>query len=96
MTDCFYIELYRDNDRYEVTIEKPMNNENILAFRAHSPVTSRRRLAAFVGPTSPVNANKIYEHLKSPSRDQRSSPDHKRFLNIIRSDDYKGYERVAR
>ena len=34
----------------------------------------------------------IYERLKSPSR-LKSSPNH---VDLIRSDDFKGYERVGR
>jgi hypothetical protein len=53
---------------------------------------SKRKLAAYVGPISPVLANSIYSRLKSPASLRRTP----QYIDIIRSDDIKGYERVIR
>lgn len=59
-----------------------------------SPNLSRTssKLAGYVGPVSPNVANEIYERLKSPAKLRRSPLN----LDILRSDDYKGYERILR
>ena len=52
----------------------------------------QHRLVAYVGPVSPTVANDIYERIRAPSR-LRQSPSNR---DILRSDELKGYERIAR
>ncbi|RNA15256.1 ankyrin repeat and LEM domain-containing 2, partial [Brachionus plicatilis] len=100
---CFYVPLFRDDDKGDVVIEKPspklvrtldktefdITKKNFISpglTRTHS------KLAGYVGPVSPNVANEIYERLKSPAKLRRSPLN----LDILRSDDYKGYERILR
>lgn len=100
--------VYRDEERGDVTVDKPsprlslsmtpliMNGNKQLGASpvrtSYSTYEPSRKLAAFVGPVSPKNANAIYDRLKSPAR-LRQSPNN---LDILRSDDFKGYERIVR
>ncbi|CAF0709539.1 unnamed protein product [Brachionus calyciflorus] len=103
---CFYVPLFRDDDKGDVIIEKPSakltatldpNETDFTKNKFNSPNLSRtnsqcRKLAGYVGPISPNLANEIYERLKSPAKLRRSPLN----LDILRSDDYKGYERILR
>lgn len=91
--DCFYVPFFRDNYNFESFVSKPVRDDKITDMKGSPNDNLRTKiLTAFVGPTSPSKAKEIYERLKSPTS-LKSSPNH---LDVMRSDDYKGYERVGR
>lgn len=95
--------MFRDDEKGDVVIEKPspklvplLDKTESDFKRTHfvSPNITRTnsKLAGYVGPVSPKVANEIYERLRSPAKLRRSPLN----LDILRSDDYKGYERILR
>ena len=97
--------LYRDDDRGDVKLDKPspklaasLNlaesdiNHGRFSQSPSSLAQSQHKLAAYFGPLSPTVAYNVYERLKTPSR-IRQSPIER---DILRGDDLKGYERIAR
>ena len=105
--DYVYVPIYRDGDRGDVKYDKPspkllqtlplsQTDHNVSTNRlSSSPLisnyTSQHKLAAYIGPISPKIAETVYERLKTPKL--RHSPVN---IDILRSDDLKGHERMAR
>lgn len=97
--------LYRDDDKGDVIVDKPspklvssLNAETNDTSNTKSPLKmnllnqNQRKLAGYVGPVSPTVANDIYDRLRTSSR-LRQSPVN---VDLLRSDDQKGYERILR
>lgn len=74
LIDCFYVPLYRDDERGDVIVDRPSPSLNyslkpsnghsgkdhiVNKFSPSVSYESNRKLAAYVGPVSPKNVTKL-------------------------------------